>query len=103
MSVEASERVDASEYSPLAIPTTSPSRNGLVDESEGVDLSPELRADLLDLDAWGEILATYGRTMKVAVAFQGKLSQSFKTYFLLEFPLFLPIPHIIRRSSPRPP
>jgi PAS domain S-box-containing protein len=68
MSVEASGRVDASEYSPPAIPTTSTSSSGPIDESAGVDLSPELRADLFDLDAWGGILATYGRTMKVAVA-----------------------------------
>jgi PAS domain S-box-containing protein len=40
-------------------------------QTDGIDtaeLSPELRADLLDLDAWSEILATYGRTMRVAVA-----------------------------------
>ena len=39
-----------------------------IDEDSNIRLSPKLRADLLDLDAWGEILATYGRTMKVAVA-----------------------------------
>ena len=33
-----------------------------------MELSPRLRADLLDFDAWGEILTTYGRTMRVAVA-----------------------------------
>jgi PAS domain S-box-containing protein len=32
------------------------------------ELSPGLRAELLDLEAWGEILTTYGRTMGVAVA-----------------------------------
>jgi PAS domain S-box-containing protein len=40
----------------------------LADESGSKELSPELRADLLDFDAWGEILKTYGRTMRVAVA-----------------------------------
>ena len=35
---------------------------------EVVELSPHLRAELLDLEAWGEILTTYGRTMRVAVA-----------------------------------
>ena len=43
---------------------------------EAVELSPSLRAQLLDLEAWGEILATYGRTMGVAVALtdaQGRL------------------------------
>jgi PAS domain S-box-containing protein len=33
-----------------------------------MELSPQLRAELLDLDAWGEILMTYARTIKVAVA-----------------------------------
>jgi PAS domain S-box-containing protein len=35
---------------------------------EVVELSPGLRAELLDLEAWGGILTTYGRTMGVAVA-----------------------------------
>jgi PAS domain S-box-containing protein len=38
------------------------------DEIGSAELSPKLRGDLLDLDAWDEILATYGRTMRVAVA-----------------------------------
>jgi PAS domain S-box-containing protein len=33
-----------------------------------LELSPQLRADLLDAEAWREILVTYGQTMKVAVA-----------------------------------
>src|SRR3984893_15503430 len=65
---EASGRVDASEHLPPAVPMPYPYRSGLVDESGSMELSPKLRADLLDFDAWGEILATYGRTMKVAVA-----------------------------------
>src|SRR3984893_7049902 len=43
---------------------------------EALQLSPALRSDLLDLTAWGEILTTYGRTMRVAVALtdcQGRL------------------------------
>jgi PAS domain S-box-containing protein len=35
---------------------------------EVIELSPGLRAELLDLEAWGGILTTYGRTMGVAVA-----------------------------------
>jgi len=40
----------------------------VIDESGSIELPPESLADLLDFDAWGEILATYGRTMRVAVA-----------------------------------
>ena len=79
---EASGRVDASEYLPPAVPIPSTCGGGLVDESGSVELSPRLRADLLDFDAWGEILTTYGRTMRVAVALTdaarsptGKMSQ----------------------------
>ena len=65
---EASGRVDASEYLSPAVPIPSSHRRSLEDESASVELSPRLRADLLDFDAWGEILTTYGRTMRVAVA-----------------------------------
>ncbi len=41
---------------------------GLADESDSVDLSPISLSDLLDMHAWNDILSTYGRTMKVAVA-----------------------------------
>jgi PAS domain S-box-containing protein len=65
---DASERVDAGRHVPLAFPILSaPRGGGLVDEGI-LELSPRLRADLLDLNAWGEILSTYGRTMGVAVA-----------------------------------
>jgi PAS domain S-box-containing protein len=68
-------RVDASEYCPPAIQSaTFISSQG--DESSSIELSPKLRADLLDLDAWGEILTTYSRSMRVAVALtdsQGRL------------------------------
>ena len=68
MTAEASVRATASEYSQPAVSIPSPDDSGLVAETGYIDLSPALRADLLDLDAWGEILATYGHTMKVAVA-----------------------------------
>ena len=72
MTSEPSGRVDASEYLPAAGPI--PFRR--MEKNWGVDLSLGLRADLLDFTAWGEILTTYGRTMKVAVALtnpQGQL------------------------------
>jgi PAS domain S-box-containing protein len=40
----------------------------LAGEAGMVELSPRLRAELLDLEAWAEILTTYGRTMGVAAA-----------------------------------
>jgi PAS domain S-box-containing protein len=51
-------------------PVTATSLSGLgrADENGNVELSPKLRAKLLDFDAWGDVLKTYGRTMKVAVA-----------------------------------
>src|ERR1700722_2578910 len=60
--------ITASEYLAPAVPTQSYHGTSVVDESNNIELSPQLRADLLDLDAWGEILITYGRTIKVAVA-----------------------------------
>jgi PAS domain S-box-containing protein len=74
MSSEASGRVDASEYVPRAGPISPLYRVGRT-ENRGVDLSPVLRADLLDFNAWGEILATYGSTMKVAVALTNSQGQ----------------------------
>jgi PAS domain S-box-containing protein len=65
---EAPGRVHASERLPPLVPITSSLGNSLANESSYMQLSPRLRADLLDLDAWGEILTTYGRTMRVAVA-----------------------------------
>ena len=65
---EASGQIDASEYLPLAVSIRSHDGKTLKDGSGSVELSPRLRAELLDLDAWGEILTTYGRTMRVAVA-----------------------------------
>jgi PAS domain S-box-containing protein len=59
MSSESAAQTDSDKHSPPGIPTV---------YRESLELSPELRSDLLDLDAWGEILMTYGRTMRVAVA-----------------------------------
>ncbi len=66
MTSEASGRVDAPEYSPLATPILLPGDSTLLHEKGNIP--PALHADLLDLNAWSEILTTYGRTMRVAVA-----------------------------------
>ncbi|MGA9257175.1 MAG: PocR ligand-binding domain-containing protein, partial [Candidatus Sulfotelmatobacter sp.] len=68
MTSEASRRVDASEYFPSATPILSPLDSGLLRESANNEVSDTLRADLLDLDAWRQILTTFGRTTRVAVA-----------------------------------
>ena len=68
MNLEAAGRVDAGEHLAPVVSTPFLYSNGLVDESGGMGISPRLRADLLNLDAWNEILTTYGRTMRVAVA-----------------------------------
>ena len=65
---QASGRVDACQYLSPAVPIPSFHDGTLVDESASMELSPRLRDDLLNLDAWGEILTTFGRTMRVAVA-----------------------------------
>jgi PAS domain S-box-containing protein len=65
---EASGQIDSREYLPPAVSILSSDGKTLQDGSGSVELSPRLRAELLDLDAWGEILTTYGRTMRVAVA-----------------------------------
>jgi PAS domain S-box-containing protein len=65
---ETSERVNSTEYSRPLFPSISPERRSFAGTSTDIQLSPRLRADLLDLDAWGEILTTYGKTMRVAVA-----------------------------------
>jgi PAS domain S-box-containing protein len=67
MTSEASGQVDASEYvTPVAL--SFPCSTSLADESGSVELSPRLRSELLDFNSWGQILATYSRTMRVAVA-----------------------------------
>jgi PAS domain S-box-containing protein len=65
---EASGQIDAREYLPPGVSNLSSDGKILKDGSGSAELSPRLRAELLDLDAWGEILTTYGRTMRVAVA-----------------------------------
>jgi len=68
MTAESPGGVDAGEYPSPPVPIASPSGSGLAVEDGTIELSLELRADLLNTDAWSEILQTYGRTMKVAVA-----------------------------------
>jgi PAS domain S-box-containing protein len=68
MSAKPPERVEARECLPPAIPIPSSHADSPMDESGSAESSSKLRYDLLDLDAWAEILATYGRTMRVAVA-----------------------------------
>jgi PAS domain S-box-containing protein len=65
---EASGQIDAREYLPPGVSNLSSDGKTLKGGSGTVELSPRLRAELLDLDAWGEILTTYSRTMRVAVA-----------------------------------
>jgi ligand-binding sensor protein len=64
---EALGRLDAGARLPPVVSTGSPYQLGLADEN-GAVLSAKMRADLLDFDAWGEVLKMYGRTMRVAVA-----------------------------------
>ena len=64
---EALQRVYARDCLPLSARVPS-SIVGPTDDLNDVPVSAELRADLLNSDAWEEILTTYGRTMGVAVA-----------------------------------
>lgn len=68
MTVESSGGVHVGEClsQPLSIGSPHGSRSTLVNCT--IELSPQLRADLLNTEAWSEILVTYGQTMKVAVA-----------------------------------
>jgi PAS domain S-box-containing protein len=65
---EALGRLDPGIRLTQVVSTGSPHRLGLTDESSDVELSAKMRADLLDFDAWAEVLNMYGRTMRVAVA-----------------------------------
>jgi hypothetical protein len=56
------------EYAPPPASITAANVNSLADAGGDVQLSPSLGAELLDLDAWAEILTAYGRTMRLAVA-----------------------------------
>jgi PAS domain S-box-containing protein len=76
MTSEAPGRVEAPAYSPPATAILPPCDSALLHEKGNMEVSPALRADLLDFKAWSEILTTYGRTMRVAVALtdsQGQL------------------------------
>jgi PAS domain S-box-containing protein len=68
MSIGTSRQADPSTYLPLTGPLPARYSDHLVEDGCGTELSPKLRADLLDFDAWGGILTTFGRTMRVAVA-----------------------------------
>jgi PAS domain S-box-containing protein len=68
MTLEPLGRVPISEQSPPLFPITTPHGRGLADKNNYLQLSPRMRGELLDLDAWSEILTTYGKTMRVAVA-----------------------------------
>jgi PAS domain S-box-containing protein len=59
--------VEESEYLSMAGHAFHPYRS-MADDSSNIELSFRVRQDLLDFDSWGEILTTYGRTMRVAVA-----------------------------------
>jgi PAS domain S-box-containing protein len=68
MSPESTGGVDVGKHPSLPVPIDSPAGSGLALRDGTIELSLQLRADLLHPDAWRDILATYGRTMKVAVA-----------------------------------
>jgi len=65
---EALGRLDAGARLPPVVSTCSPHQRGSIDENGKVELSATMRGDLLDFDAWGEVLMMYGRSMRVAVA-----------------------------------
>jgi PAS domain S-box-containing protein len=76
MSSEAHGQVGAPAYSAPATPILPPCDSSPLHEKGNKEVSSALRADLLDFKAWSEILTTYGRTMRVAVALtdsQGQL------------------------------
>jgi PAS domain S-box-containing protein len=61
-------RLDLDARLPPVVSVRSPHKAGLAAENGEGELSAKMRADLLDFDAWGEVLKMYGRTMRVAVA-----------------------------------
>ena len=68
MTAQSPGRVDLSDY-PLPSVAMAPAYSGGLAPEDGTpEVSPQLRADLLDTDAWSDILATYGRSMRAAVA-----------------------------------
>jgi PAS domain S-box-containing protein len=66
MTAQSPGGVEAGEHPSLSVAIDPPYGSALRDGT--IELSPQLRADLLDSDAWSDILATYARTMNVAVA-----------------------------------
>jgi ligand-binding sensor protein len=68
VSSEAYGQAKATEALEPVVSMPSALSTGAGDVNCNVELSPSLRDRLLDLDAWGDILTTYGRTMRVAVA-----------------------------------
>src|SRR5436309_1712388 len=53
---------------PIAHDQTGPANSAPPDELSGIELSPELRVELLDPESWGVVLEEYARTMRLAVA-----------------------------------
>jgi PAS domain S-box-containing protein len=68
MTLEALGRARAHQHPRPGFQKTSVHDGRLADVGNNIELSPRMRADLLDLDAWGAILTTFGQTMGVAVA-----------------------------------
>jgi PAS domain S-box-containing protein len=65
---EALGRLDLGARLPPVVSTRSSHELSLAAENGKGELSAKMRADLLDFDAWGEVLKMYGRTMRVAAA-----------------------------------
>jgi hypothetical protein len=53
MTSEAVKGIDVSEYLSPVVPLPA-NGNGLIDEGGSIELSPSVRAELLNLDAWGK-------------------------------------------------
>ena len=60
MTAQSPGGVDAGEHPSLPVPIDSPGGSGLPLRDGTIELSLQLRADLLNTDAWSDILATYG-------------------------------------------
>lgn len=76
MRPELSEDIGLCEYSPAPSPAPAYYSNRFAAEADSMELSLQLRTDLLDGDAWGEILSTFSETVRVGVALtdaQGQL------------------------------
>ena len=68
MSAQSPGPIDVSEYLLASGPIASGYGRSLALEDGTLEVSSQLRADLLDTEAWSDILAKFGRTMRVAVA-----------------------------------